>query len=96
MPSTRCWLCDGRRCFGTACPLARSGPWRARRLGKEAAIGHGHELRTERLRLRRWREADRAPFAQMNADPEVMEHFPAPLTRRVSDLLVDRIEADFE
>ncbi|RZU76711.1 ribosomal-protein-alanine N-acetyltransferase [Micromonospora kangleipakensis] len=59
-------------------------------------MGHGHELRTERLRLRRWREADRAAFAQMNADPEVMEHFPAPLTRRDSDLLVDRIEAGFE
>lgn len=59
-------------------------------------MGHGHELRTERLRLRRWREADRAAFAQMNADPEVMEHFPAPLTRRDSDLLVDRIEAGFD
>ncbi|WP_319463557.1 GNAT family N-acetyltransferase [Micromonospora sp. RTP1Z1] len=48
------------------------------------------------MRLRRWRAADRAAFAQMNADPEVMEHFPAPLTRYGSDLLVDRIEAGFD
>ena len=31
----------------------------------------------------------------MNADPRVMEHFPAPLTREESDALVDRIEAGF-
>lgn len=53
-------------------------------------------LETERLRLRRWREQDRAPFAAMNADPEVMELFPAPLTQAESDALVDRIEAHFE
>ena len=40
--------------------------------------------------------ADREPFAAMNADPEVMEHFPAPLTRDESDALVDRIEAGFD
>jgi RimJ/RimL family protein N-acetyltransferase len=32
------------------------------------------ELRTDRLRLRAWRTADREPFAAMNADPEVMRH----------------------
>lgn len=53
------------------------------------------ELRTERLLLRRWRETDRAPFAAMNADPEVMELFPAPLTVAESDALVDRIEVHF-
>ena len=52
--------------------------------------------RTERLVLRRWREEDRAPFAAMNADPEVMEHFRSPLTREESDALVGRIEAAFE
>ena len=54
------------------------------------------ELRTDRLLLRRWREEDRAPFAALNADPVVMEHFPAPLTRDQSDALVDRIEAHFD
>lgn len=51
------------------------------------------ELRTERLLLRAWRPADREPFAALNADPEVMEHFAAPLTRADSHAFVDRIEA---
>ena len=49
------------------------------------------ELRTERLLLRGWRDADRAPFAALNADPEVMEHFPSTLSRDASDRLVDAI-----
>jgi ribosomal-protein-alanine N-acetyltransferase len=55
----------------------------------------GPELRTERLRMRRWTDADREPFAAMNADPRVMEHFPATLNREESDALVDRIERGF-
>lgn len=55
-----------------------------------------NELRTERLVLRRWREDDRKPFAALNADPLVMEHFPAPLSNAESDALVDRIEAGFD
>lgn len=54
------------------------------------------ELRTERLLLRRWRRADRAPFAALNTDPEVMEHMTRLLTRAESDALVDRVEAGFE
>lgn len=53
-------------------------------------------LETDRLVLRRWLEADRQPFAAINADAEVMEHFPAPLTRGESDQLVERIEVGFE
>jgi ribosomal-protein-alanine N-acetyltransferase len=53
------------------------------------------ELRTERLLLRAWREAEREPFAALNADPVVMEHFPAPLSRAESDRMVDRIEDTF-
>jgi RimJ/RimL family protein N-acetyltransferase len=49
-------------------------------------------VRTERLLMRRWREDDREPFAAMNADPEVMRYFPAPLDRAASDAVVDRIE----
>ncbi len=59
-------------------------------------MSDGAELRTGRLCLRRWREADRAAFAAANADPEVMEHLPALLTREGSDLLVDRIETEFD
>jgi RimJ/RimL family protein N-acetyltransferase len=53
------------------------------------------ELRTDRLILRRWIPEDRAPFALLNADPRVMEHFPAPLSRQQSDTLAGQIEAHF-
>jgi RimJ/RimL family protein N-acetyltransferase len=59
-------------------------------------MGATPELDTARLLLRRWRPGDRRPFAAINADPEVMRHFPVPLDRRQSDALVERIEADFE
>jgi len=54
------------------------------------------EIETARLRLRQWREEDKAPFAALNADPRVMEHFPAPLTRAESDATVDRVRAAIE
>ncbi len=50
-------------------------------------------LEGERLKLRPWRESDREPFARLNADPRVMEHFPALLTREESDASVARFEA---
>jgi RimJ/RimL family protein N-acetyltransferase len=52
-------------------------------------------LETARLLLRRWRESDRAPFAELNGDPQTLVHFPATLSRVESDALVDRIEANF-
>ena len=54
-----------------------------------------HELRTERLLLRPWRESDRDAFARMNADPRVMEFFPALMTREETDASVDRAFAHF-
>jgi RimJ/RimL family protein N-acetyltransferase len=53
-------------------------------------------LETPRLRLRRWRPEDREPFSALNANREVMEHFPAILPRGESDALIDRIEAHFD
>jgi RimJ/RimL family protein N-acetyltransferase len=53
-------------------------------------------LRTNRLVLRRWRDSDRDAFAQLNAHPEVMEHFLAPLARAESDAMIDKIEAHFD
>jgi RimJ/RimL family protein N-acetyltransferase len=53
------------------------------------------ELRTERLHLRRWIPADRDPFAALNADVIVMQHFQAALSRDESDMFVARIEAHF-
>ncbi len=54
------------------------------------------EIRTARLLLRDWQEEDRAPFAELNSDPVVMEHFPAPLSRVDSDGLAARISADIK
>jgi ribosomal-protein-alanine N-acetyltransferase len=53
-------------------------------------------LVTDRLVLRRWQPSDREPFAALNADPEVMRQFAAPLDRTASDAFVDRIEASFD
>lgn len=49
-------------------------------------------IETDRLILRRWCDADRAPFAAINADPRVMEYFKEPLSRAESDGFIDRIE----
>ncbi len=46
-----------------------------------------------RLRLRPWREDEAPAFAALNADPEVMRHFAAPLTRAESDAMLARVRA---
>ena len=53
-------------------------------------------LTTERLGLRRWAPPDTAPFAEMNADKEVMRFFPAPLSSNESENFIDRIEKHFD
>lgn len=50
------------------------------------------ECETRRLLLRQWKTADREPLAALNADPVVMAHFPAPLTREESNAMADRCE----
>src|SRR6185369_11871621 len=54
------------------------------------------EILTERLRLRPWVATDREPFAALNADALVMEHFLATLSRDESDAMADRIQATFQ
>jgi RimJ/RimL family protein N-acetyltransferase len=51
------------------------------------------ELHTARTTLRGWRPADREPFAALNADPLVMEHFPGTMSRVQSDAFADRVAA---
>ncbi|WP_336048284.1 GNAT family N-acetyltransferase [Streptomyces sp. CA2R101] len=51
------------------------------------------ELRTERLLLRAWRPSDLAPWAAMNADPEVRRYFPDVLTREQSEASAARFQA---
>jgi ribosomal-protein-alanine N-acetyltransferase len=48
-------------------------------------------IRSDRLVLRRWATADVEPFAQICADPQVMEHFPAPLSPAESLALLEKV-----
>ncbi len=50
-------------------------------------------LATERLVLRQWDDDDLLPFAALCADPEVMEHFPSPLTPEQAAAMVGRHRA---
>jgi RimJ/RimL family protein N-acetyltransferase len=47
---------------------------------------------TPRLILRQWQDSDADPFAAMNADPQVMEFFPATMTREKSDEMLMRCQ----
>jgi RimJ/RimL family protein N-acetyltransferase len=49
-------------------------------------------IETNRLVLRRWQSSDAAPFASLNADPRVMEFFPATLSRAESEAMISKIE----
>ncbi|CAM3517579.1 GNAT family N-acetyltransferase [Parendozoicomonas haliclonae] len=51
------------------------------------------QIETERLLLRQWKESDREPFHRMCRDPQVMEYFPALLSRSESDERIDRCKA---
>jgi RimJ/RimL family protein N-acetyltransferase len=59
-------------------------------------MGRMAELRTDRLVLREWRDSDLAPWAAMNADPEVREHLGDRLTREQSDASVARFKVEFD
>lgn len=48
-------------------------------------------LATPRLTLAPWTEHDLAPFAALNADPEVMRYFPKTMSAEESDALVGRL-----
>ena len=53
------------------------------------------EIETPRLWLRRWRASDLEAFAALNADPEVMEHFPAALSLEETAQGMGRIDKHF-
>jgi len=58
------------------------------------ASDHDDMISTPRLRLVRWQEEHRAPFAQMHADQEVMHDLGGPIRRSESDVKFARyIEA---
>lgn len=58
-------------------------------------MGTAVEFETARLRLRQWRDADREPFAALNADPAVMEYFPSTLSRQASDASIEAWQSQF-
>jgi len=53
------------------------------------------EHETDRLRLVVWQERHIAPFVAMNADPEVMRYFPAPLAESQTRELVEIFRTQF-
>ena len=61
-----------------------------------ASDARGPTLRTQRLVLRRWCAEDIAPFAELNADPDVMAHMQKTMSRNESDAFVARIEEEFD
>src|SRR4051794_31548393 len=53
-------------------------------------------IETERLLLRAWQPSDAAPFAALNADPEVTRYLRGPMRRDESDELVARIRGHWQ
>jgi RimJ/RimL family protein N-acetyltransferase len=54
------------------------------------------ELQTPRLLLRQWKPSDLEPFAKMNADPVVMEHFLATSTLEQTKAFIEGIKDSFD
>ncbi len=50
-------------------------------------------LKTQRLILRPWQTSDLKPFAEMNADSDVMRYYPSVLSTSESDELAEKISA---
>ena len=53
-------------------------------------------IETERLLLRAWQPSDEAPFAALNADPEVTRYLSGPMRRGESDELLARIRGHWQ
>lgn len=48
-------------------------------------------IETERLRLRPWREDDKAPFHELANTPAMMEYFGGPVAREKHDAIIDKM-----
>lgn len=68
----------------------------ARRDSSRTGSSRTPVLTTDRLVLRAFGDGDREPFARMNADPVVMEHFVEPMTTAASDAFLERIRAQWQ
>jgi len=54
------------------------------------------EFETDRLFLRRWSDADSEVFASINADPQVMQHFPSVYSRERSDEMMQLCNSEID
>ena len=52
--------------------------------------------RTERILMRRWKDADHDPFAEMCADPEVMRYFRSTMSREECAEMIVAMEERFD
>ena len=59
-------------------------------------IAEEPQIQTQRLKLRRWRKNDLEPFAALNSDPLVMEHFPSLMSEAETADMITRIERHFD
>lgn len=53
-------------------------------------------LQTERLGLRPWRDEDLNELIQLNADPQVMQHFPSTLSEKESAAMLIRLKDHYK
>lgn len=65
-------------------------------LGYSHCVNQPAILGTDRLILRQWLLSDREPFVRLNANPRVMEFFPALLSPEESISMIDHIQAHFD
>ncbi|WP_455212526.1 GNAT family N-acetyltransferase [Kaarinaea lacus] len=49
------------------------------------------EIETQRLKLRQWRKQDWPAFAELNADPTVMQYYPRTLSTEESNAMAQRM-----
>ncbi|WP_027170635.1 GNAT family N-acetyltransferase [Methylobacterium sp. 10] len=73
----------------------RSLAWRGK-VRRAVPISTPASLTGQGFVLRRWLRADDAPFAELNADPEVMRHFPSTKNRGESLIEARAIDRRFE
>ena len=77
-------------------PITRIDPSSECLLGYPHCVSQPTILGTDRLILRQWLLSDREPFVQLNANPRVMEFFPAVLSPQESISMIDQIQAHFK
>ena len=53
-------------------------------------------FKSERLGFRNWRNTDLAEFATLNADAEVMEHFPKKLTQKETAQFIEKLQNHYD